>query len=91
MGGKRESSQAWGLTSFLWGTRRHHTWSQEEQANCRSTAGMRSSWALWNIRRLASVRGNREVATACSVDERGRKGHRCLSSPQRNSLILPHG
>lgn len=30
---------------------------------------MRSSWALWNIRRLACVRGNREVATACNVDK----------------------
>lgn len=61
------------LTSFRWGTRRHHTWSQEEQANCRSTAGMRSSCARWNMRRLASVSGSREVATACGSGTRG--GH----------------
>lgn len=64
---KRVKVRGWVITSFRWGTRRHQTWSQEEQANCRSTAGMRSSWARWNMRRLASVSGRREVATACEM------------------------
>ena len=77
----RTKVRGWVITSFRWGTRRHQTWSQEEQANCRSTAGMRSSWARWNMRRLSSVSGRRDVATACRMGWAGPRGWSVLFQP----------
>jgi hypothetical protein len=49
---------------------------------------MRSSWARWNMRRLASVKGNREVATACGMEGWGQKGVTLLQQYKRVSPLF---